>query len=631
MSDAPTTTPAPTDRLAALVARVAAARPDCECDAAVADDDLRYVAKLPGGGCESAVRKLAASGCSLADLRRRLKPFQGRRGGLRLAGEDEDDWRRYLKLNDQGEPRGTLDNALAILRNAYDGRLSYDMMGLQPCLDGRPLDDAGVTRLRGEVGAVEALNGHACTVQVGDFRAALIAVAEEQRTFSPVADYLRGPSCQWDGKPRLWTMARDHLLLPDPYSNRALGRVWVSAAARGLVWEDPISAVMGCMVKTIPIFLGWQDAKKSTMNRVMGGRWYGDTRVDIEDPKRSTMVLGSCWIYEWPEIDGLLTRGNNEGTKSWSGSSLDRMVPNFATSVSIRPRSFIVTGTTNKPKFLTDTTGSARWWVFDLRPHGTRWEVDEEKLAAERDQILAEAVHELDLYRARLVEGVRGDKNPHRWWMSKNEAAERERRNASHQVESGWAEVLGAWLAGAEVSCGACKGTGGPGQGCQPCTGLGRVAHQGLPRDDADREYVTVARLQAEVLGVPVERWTKTRGDVADALAALGWRPGEKLLPRLPSGRKGRAYVTPFYCEAGVVDDAVDAGGGEAATDPLRALPLEALEARQRAIGPELRRLDDEVERRGRILDGGSEATAGAEGAAEDGGAAGDDAVGAGP
>ena len=594
MSDAPV---AASDRLAALCARVAAARADCESDAAVLDADLRWVAALPGGECKSALRKLAANGASLRDLERRIKVVApaSRRGGFtpRVVGEGEGepDWRELLKYSSESnEPRGTLDNALHILRHAYVGRLSYDLMGLQPCLDGRPLDDSGITRLRGEVGARAEAGGHNCTVQVGDFRAAVIAVAEEQRAFSPVADHLRG--IEWDRKPRLWTMARDHLLLPDAYSNRALGRVWVSAAARALVWEDnPAgSAELGVMVKTIPITLGWQDAKKSTMWRVMGGRWFGDTGTDIEDPKRSTMVLGSCWIYEFPEIDGLLTRGNNEHTKSWTGSSVDRMVPNFSTSVLVRPRSFVVVGTTNKPRFLTDPTGSARWWVFDLRPHGEQWEVDEEKLAAERDQILAEAVYELDLYRSKLADGKRGDANPHRWWMSKAENKERAARNEAHQVEHGWSEVLAAWLAGAEVQCVTCRGTGGRGNDCAGCTGSGHVTRGALAQDASGREYVTLERLRAECLGVPVERWkTRERGEVSDALAALHWLPGPKpVYPRGGDGRALRSKVTPFYYE-----------GPPATAEELTASGVSLAEAMRRldAIGKEAAALESVVER----------------------------------
>ena len=126
------------------------------------------------------------------------------RGFLRVAGQgdDEEGWRAGLKLNDHGEPRGTLDNALAILRNGYRGRLSYDLMALQPYLDGAVLSDAGVTRLRGEVGTAPAFGGYGCSVPVGDFRAALLAVAESYVQLltptsdsSPVARYLekKGP------------------------------------------------------------------------------------------------------------------------------------------------------------------------------------------------------------------------------------------------------------------------------------------------------------------------------------------------------------------------------------------------------------------------------------------------------
>lgn len=527
------------DRLAVLLARVAAARASGGANGAVTDADVRWLADLPIAEREDALAAVAAAGASKSALKARIKPI-AQTSRLRVAGEEgEDAWLDRLRRNDQGDPLALLDTAVSILRHAYGARLSFDAMALRPHLDGRPMGDRDVTRLRAEIGAT-----YRCTPQATDFLDALGLVASESREFHPVQDYLRGLT--WDGRPRLWTMARTHLGLGDAYSNRILGRVMVAGVARGLLREHAPEA--GVLVKTIPIILGHQDARKSTFWRTLGAPWFLDSRVNIEE-RSGSITLATKWWVEFPEIDGLLSRASNESTKAWTAQYDDTFIPVYGRAPITTPRTFLIVATTNKDRFLTDPTGSARWLVLDTRPNGPEWEVDIDALAEERDQLFAEAVVAFDAYLVAKAAGERD--NPHRWWMSKTENRERASRNEAHQVEHGWTDTLAAWLAGAEVQCVACKGSGGHGGGCPPCAGSGRVTRGELPRDPTGRDYVTLEQLRAECLGVPVERWkTREKNEVADALAAIHWRPGQIFYPRLPGGRAAKSKVTPYYCEA---------------------------------------------------------------------------------
>lgn len=571
------------DRITDLLARVRAAGHG-GANGAVTDADVAWLASLDLGTQADALHALCdRTGAQKSVLKARVKAASMRRadtrGALRLVGPDEspvDNWRASARYNREGDLLGCVDNALAILRNAYAGRLAYDVKGLVPYLDGERLDDDGMTRLRGELGSE-----FSCSLHVGDFRAAVLAVAKEQRTFSPVADYLNGLA--HDGRPRLWTMARDHLQLEDDYSCMVVARTMIAAVARGLVGEW---APHGFMVKTVPIILGMQDRKKSTFWQTVGtpgGRpWYGCSKVDVEK-RQAPITLAAKWWYEFPEIDGWLSKHSNEAAKAWTAQPDDDFVPPYGASNLTQPRSFVVVGTTNKGKFLTDPTGSNRWLVLDVRPNGPRWKVNVAHLRAELDQLYAEAAVEFRAYLADRAAGVSDDDNPHRWWLSDDENDNRARRNAEHQIESAWAPTVGAWLAGAPATCQVCRGTGGPGGGCSTCSGRGRVERGPLPVDRLGREYVTLPQVLSDALGVPTSMHPKSRNDAVEALAECGWHVGEGPRPTVHLS-DGRTYRPTAYYQ--------DAPQEQNEGDPEPSLSFATVERRRGELARELDAID---------------------------------------
>ncbi len=525
----------------ALLTRVRESSPDA-LNQAITEDDVGYLSTLSPDARADALTSLGRLGIRIGTVKERLKDLHKKRARLRAVEEDEavDGWADALRRTREGDPLPVVDNLERILRCGYAGRLSFDLMSKCPCLDDRPLDDVDITRLRADIGT-----HYRSAFTTLDMRAACVLVGMDMKSFHPVQDYLRGLT--HDTVPRLATAARDHLSIFDPFANIVLRRTLIAAVARGLVQEH--APEEGVLVKTVPIVLGYQDAKKSTFFRTLGGPWFGDSEVDISH-RHGLMTLSSKWIYELAEVDGLLAKHTNEKTKAFTGRTCDDYVPMFGTKNIKVPRGWILVGTSNKDRFLTDPTGSTRWHILNLLPNGPLWEVDVYKLRAARDQLFAEAVAEFDRFLELQKTGVRDDDNPHRWWLNRDENAMRAERAVAYQVEDAWAETVSRWLAGEALPCNACKGRKTFGsQDCSGCDGRGKVEREELAKDELGKEYVTLARILTEALAIPPERHRTCTLSLTNTLAELGWYPGERI-------RVAGLKLTPYYeRKVGTIED----------------------------------------------------------------------------
>lgn len=201
--------------------------------------------------------------------------------------------------------------------------------------------------------------------------------------FHPVQDYLN--SLVWDGKPRIDSWLIDHIGADDDDDGytRAVGRRWlIAAVSRAL---KP-----GCKADCALIIEGTQGCRKSSALRTLAGAdWFKDSTIDFKSKDRFSAVKG-VWIYEMAEFDQY--RNHDAATiKNFLSSQDDSYRPAYARTDAKYPRGVVFVGTTNKDKYLTDDTGDRRFWP--VRSNRTLLNpIDTDKLAAERDQIWAEAV-----------------------------------------------------------------------------------------------------------------------------------------------------------------------------------------------------------------------------------------------
>lgn len=254
-----------------------------------------------------------------------------------------------------------------IRRNMLSGELELHLPdGAVPMSDER-LAEIGFT--------VEyASNGKA---PAKDKTADAVALIGERRAYHPVRDYFAG--LQWDGVERLNGWLIDYLGAEDTPLNRAFSRKILCAAVRRVMQP-------GAKFDSMLVLEGAQDLGKSSAIRALcpDEHWFTDQLEIGADPKVTIEKTAGAWIVEMPELDGLGRRDTNR-VKSFITTTHDRARLAYSRFAVTRPRQFVLFGTTNESRYLTDTTGNRRFWIVRVS------KADAAGIAAVRDQLWAEA------------------------------------------------------------------------------------------------------------------------------------------------------------------------------------------------------------------------------------------------
>jgi predicted P-loop ATPase len=207
---------------------------------------------------------------------------------------------------------------------------------------------------------------------------------------------------KWDGVPRLDHVAAKILRVrADSEEEAALAALLVRRWFIGLV-ARPL--VPGCKLDTALILEGAQGIGKSTFFRIIAGEWFSDTEMALD--KDAMMQLRATLIYEWAELENVMSRQTVSRVKAFLTSTEDKYRPPFGRTPITVKRSGVIVGTTNNQDFLHDPSGSRRFWVI---PVG---HIDIALLREQRDQLLAEAV----------VAHLAGERR----WLDEDEEARRE-------------------------------------------------------------------------------------------------------------------------------------------------------------------------------------------------------------
>jgi predicted P-loop ATPase len=134
---------------------------------------------------------------------------------------------------------------------------------------------------------------------------------------------------------------------------------------------------------------GRQGMYKSSALRVLGGPWFKDTDLDLQNKDAMTALQGA-WLYEIAEMDSL-TRAEASKQKSFLSRQVDEFRPVYGRREVRLPRQVVFAGTTNSWEWNKDPTGGRRFWPVEVT------DVDLQALTGQRDQLFAEALVE---YRA---------------------------------------------------------------------------------------------------------------------------------------------------------------------------------------------------------------------------------------
>lgn len=210
-----------------------------------------------------------------------------------------------------------------------------------------------------------------------DVVAEAVEVLAREHSFHPVREYFE--NLRWDATDRLDCVPADFLGLErTEYTVRAV-KWWMMGIAKRIY--EPGAKFDHCLV-----LMGTQGKKKSTFFSVLAGQWFGDTDLDLSH-KDSMSALRGKLIYEIPEL-GAFARSDSLRQKSFLSRCQDEYRPVYGRREIKAPRQVGFGGTTNEDEWNKDLTGGRRF--LPLLCHVD--EIDEQALAAVRDQLWAEAV-----------------------------------------------------------------------------------------------------------------------------------------------------------------------------------------------------------------------------------------------
>ncbi len=328
------------------------------------------------------------------------------------AAELDVDWAALLLVKKDRSPRSGYHNVAVFIRHHpdYRGKWSLNEMTAAPWYDGRPVPDTMIHELRA---AVDAKLGFSPGRE--DVEAAVSAAAAE-RPFHPIRQYLR--SVDWDGHPRLCSLARDYLSTSSAVHGVMLRKFMIGAVARALA--------PGCKHDTALMLVGAQGLMKSSFLATLGGEWHSDSAIDINN-KDAFLQLHGSWLYEFAELENVVQGRAESRLKAFMSSAHDTFRPPYGRTAVRRARSVVLCGSTNHQRFLTDDTGSRRFWIVEVTKH-----VPIARLVAERDQLWAEAVAAYE--------------SGEQWWLDAESDHARETANEAHMEDDVWAPAVGVYL-----------------------------------------------------------------------------------------------------------------------------------------------------------------------------------------
>lgn len=248
-----------------------------------------------------------------------------------------------------------------------------------------------------------------------------VEVVARANRFHPVREALEALP-EWDGIDRLEMWPMDFVGVRDSQYARMVAKWSVMAIVKRVLYP-------GCKHDYCLVLEGPQGDGKSSVARVFGWDWFGDTDLDINN-KDALLALPGHLVYEIAEM-GSLMKAEERKQKSFLSRQDDEYRPVFGKRLIKVPRQCTFWGTTNESEYLKDPTGARRFWPLLTRE--TTDDFDLDGLRAAHPQLMAEAL-------ARVRAGERT-------WPTKEEQAklfdpEQRKRGMPEPFD----EILGRWV-----------------------------------------------------------------------------------------------------------------------------------------------------------------------------------------
>ena len=170
--------------------------------------------------------------------------------------------------------------------------------------------------------------------------------------------------------------------------------------------------------------------KSRALRALVGDEYFCDDMPDIGTKDAQLQTFGS-WVIEWAELDAM-SRSEATAIKQFITRQTEKLRRPYGRHTEEVHRQCVFAGTSNSGDYLKDETGNRRFWPV-------RWgKIDAEGLAADREQIWAEAV-------ALYQDGAH-------WWPERAElvAAAEEEQEQRVQVDP-WLDPIEAYVAALSI------------------------------------------------------------------------------------------------------------------------------------------------------------------------------------
>ena len=298
------------------------------------------------------------------------------------ANAPDEEWERRLLYTQKGDLNVCVMNVHDILLNvpAWQGVIAFDEFG-QRTVKRKPPPYFG-----GELGEWEGTDDSRTAMWLTRhwrFAVSSHVVAEavetlaKANTIHPVRDWLRSRPAH-DGVPRCDMWLSDYCGVKDSPYVRLVSRFFLIGMVARVM--QPGVKFDYCLVLE-----GDQGKGKSTMVRILGGDWHGDTDLDLAN-KDSMSALRGKWCYEFAEM-GAVTRAESTKQKSFLSRQFDEFRPVYGRREIRLARQVVFVGTTNEWEWNKDPTGGRRFWPVDCAE-----DFNLDGLRGAREQLFAEAL-----------------------------------------------------------------------------------------------------------------------------------------------------------------------------------------------------------------------------------------------
>jgi len=256
------------------------------------------------------------------------------------------------KLLNDATKAPSLVNLLAFLRHQKKCRIGWNELRRYIVVDGNETIDATMA---------DVFLADKWKINAGEKNAkkALLTVAREN-AFNPIADYfeqLRLKDLPLVTDKQLADCFGFH---PKDKLSIELMRIHLRACVdRGLRPGGKLDSLL--------ILQGPQGYRKSTALKILTpvqGAYDETTRVNF-DSRDSLSALNSAYIYEFSEIEKILTTADVAQFKSWITRENDRYVEKFEHECKDHVRRCCLFGTTNASTYLMDPTGARRFLICE--------------------------------------------------------------------------------------------------------------------------------------------------------------------------------------------------------------------------------------------------------------------------